>query len=59
MRKLIFIFTILALMFSCQKGINFPLYENMDVTSEFVMNNSIILAEKDCAGDSGISAIRI
>jgi hypothetical protein len=24
----------------------------MDVTSEFVLNNSIILAEKDCAGDA-------
>ncbi len=25
----------------------------MDVTSEFVLNNTIILAEKDCAGDTG------
>jgi hypothetical protein len=53
MRKLIAIFAILTLMFSCQKGINFPSFENMDVTSEFVLNNSIILSEKECAGDAG------
>jgi hypothetical protein len=52
MRKLTTIFTLLALIFSCQKGINFPLFGNMDVTSDFVLNNSIILAEKDCAGDA-------
>jgi hypothetical protein len=52
MKTLLITFTILTFIFSCQKGINFPLFENMDVTSEFVLNNSIILEEKDCAGDS-------
>jgi hypothetical protein len=52
MRKLIAIFALLILLFSCQKGINPPLPDNMDVTSEFVLNNSIILSEKDCAGDA-------
>jgi hypothetical protein len=52
MRKLLIIFAVLTFIFSCQKGINFPLYDNMDVTSEFVLNNAIILTEKDCAGDA-------
>jgi hypothetical protein len=53
MKKLITTFAILTLMFSCQKGIIYPLYQNMDVTSAFVLNNSIVLSEKNCAGDDG------
>jgi len=54
MKKLLAIFATLTLLFSCQKGINLPLLDNMDVTSDFVLNNSIILSEKDCAGDAAI-----
>jgi hypothetical protein len=52
MRNLIVALAVLTFMLSCQKGIKFPLYDNMEVTSEFVLNNSIILSEKDCAGDA-------
>ncbi len=51
-KKLIIIFSIITFLFSCQKEIKFPVFENMDVTSEFILNNSIILSEKDCAGDT-------
>jgi hypothetical protein len=51
MSKLTAILAMLTFMFSCQKNINLPSSDNMNVTSEFVLNNSIILAEKDCAGD--------
>jgi len=52
MRKLISIIATLTLLLACQKGINSSLPENMDVTSEFVLNNSIILSQNDCAGDA-------
>lgn len=43
MKKLIIIASISAFIFSCEKTSNFPTYENMDVTSEFVLNNAIII----------------
>jgi hypothetical protein len=52
MRKLVLIFATAALIFSCQKSSNFPVVENMEVTSAFVLNNSIIIAQGNCAGDS-------
>lgn len=51
MKKLIIIASLSAFIFSCEKTSNFPTYENMDVTSEFVLNNAIIISEGDCAGD--------
>jgi hypothetical protein len=51
MKKLIIIATVAAFIFSCEHSINYPTYQNMDVTSEFVLNNAIIISEGDCAGD--------
>jgi hypothetical protein len=51
MKRLIIIFSVIALMFSCEKGNNIPTFDNMDVTSEFVLDNSIIISAGDCAGD--------
>jgi hypothetical protein len=51
MKNLIIIVAISALIFSCEKTNNFPTFDNMDVTSEFVLNNAIIISQGDCAGD--------
>jgi hypothetical protein len=51
MKKLIIIVTIAVFIFSCEKSNNFPKYDNMDVTTGFVLNNAIIISEGDCAGD--------
>jgi hypothetical protein len=51
MRNLAIICTISVLIFSCEKSINFPTGENMEVTSGFVLNTAIIISEGYCAGD--------
>jgi hypothetical protein len=51
MKRSLIIFAVVAFMFSCEKGSNIPTYDNMDVTSDFVLNNSVIIASGDCAGD--------
>jgi hypothetical protein len=51
MKKIIIIAAISAFIFSCEKTNNFPTYDNMDVTTGFVLNNAVIIAEGDCAGD--------
>jgi hypothetical protein len=51
MKKLTAIVAISAFIFSCEKGSNFPTYDNMDVTTQFVLNNAIIISEGNCAGD--------
>jgi hypothetical protein len=51
MKKSIFIFAIVMFMLSCEKGNNIQTYDNMDVTTDFALNNSVIIASGDCAGD--------
>lgn len=51
MRKFLIIFIVAGFTFSCEKSNTFPKYQNMDVTSGFVLNNAIILSQGDCAGD--------
>lgn len=51
MKRSLIIFAVVGLMFSCEKGSNISTYDNMDVTSDFVLNNSVIIASGDCAGD--------
>ena len=51
MKKLIIIVTIGVFIFSCEKSNNFPKFENMDVTTGFLLDNAIIISEGDCAGD--------
>lgn len=51
MRKIIIITAIVTFMFSCEKSNNFPTYDNMDITTQFVLNNAIIISEGNCAGD--------
>jgi len=51
MKRLIVIITITAFIFSCEKTSTFPEYDNMDVTTSFVLNNPIILQGGTCAGD--------
>jgi hypothetical protein len=52
MRKLIIILTIVTFIFSCEKSNNIPTLDNMDITSGFVLDNAIIIAVGDCAGDA-------
>lgn len=52
MKNLTIIILIIIVTLSCQKRINYPLFNNMEVTSELALNTSIILAEQDCAGDA-------
>lgn len=52
MKNLIIIVAITAFIFSCQKSTDYPTFENMDVTGTFVLDNSIIIAQGDCAGDA-------
>ena len=51
MKNLIIIVSITAFIFSCQKTTDYPTFQNMDVTGTFVLDNSIIIAQGDCAGD--------
>jgi hypothetical protein len=51
MRKILIIVAIVGFIFSCEKSNNFPTFDNMEVTAEFVLNNAIIIAEGNCAGD--------
>lgn len=51
MKNLILIVAITTFIFSCQKSTDYPTFENMDVTGTFVLDNSIIIAQGDCAGD--------
>jgi hypothetical protein len=51
MKKLIIIAIVAAFVFSCEHSTDYPSFQNMDVTSEFVLNNAIIISEGDCAGD--------
>jgi hypothetical protein len=52
MKRSYIIFAAVALLFSCEKGSNIQTFDNMDITSDFVLNNSVIIASGDCAGDS-------
>ena len=52
MRKLIILFVAVTFMFSCEKSNNIPTFDNMDVTTDFVLDNAIIISEGDCAGDN-------
>jgi hypothetical protein len=52
MKNLIIIVTITAFIFSCQKSTDYPTFENMDVTSNFILDNAINIAQGDCAGDA-------
>lgn len=51
MKILSIILPALLLVFSCSKSPDFPTYNNMDVTSAFVLDNAIIIQKGDCAGD--------
>ena len=51
MRNLIIIIALCIFIFSCEKTNSFPKNDNMNVTTEFVLNNAIIISEGDCAGD--------
>ncbi len=51
MKRSLIIFILMSFLFSCEKTGNIPVFDNMDVTSGFVLNNSIILGLKECAGD--------
>jgi hypothetical protein len=52
MKNLIIIIAISAFIFSCQKSTDYPTFENMDVTSNFILDNAIIISQGDCAGDA-------
>jgi hypothetical protein len=52
MKNLIIISAITAFIFSCQKSTDYPAFENMDVTSNFILDNAIIISQGDCAGDA-------
>ena len=51
MKNLIIIVAVTAFIFSCQKTTDYPTFQNMDVTGTFVLDNSIIISQGDCAGD--------
>ena len=51
MKKILIIVIKISFIVSCEKSNNFPTYDNMDVTTGFVLNNAIIISEGDCAGD--------
>jgi hypothetical protein len=51
MKRLIFITAITAFIFSCHKSNTLPEFDNMDITTGFVLDNPLILREGSCAGD--------
>jgi hypothetical protein len=53
MKKLLNILVIIAFLFSCEKNSSVMVYQNMDVTTQFVTDNALIISYRDCAGDSG------
>ena len=51
MRNLFYIIIAFTFLYSCEKSGNLPVYDNMDVTSQFILDQSINISINNCAGD--------
>jgi hypothetical protein len=55
MKNLTLISALLILLLSCEKNGNVSKFQDMDVTVPFVLDNSVIISDGDCAGDAKTS----